>query len=173
MDISTQVASGEQKELFDLISVFTENVVTELLSVAYRTYGPYTLSSDLTPNILVKVAKMYFNKCAVDISARNDPYLNEKFDEMLKTSCGQQMHFIDLLQIIVMMTLSIMNSMNLSLVLSKDYEKTMQLMTLQIKKLVILRAHLASGLQPCNVTHDKISPDDKIFEINICKDKHL
>lgn len=159
--------SDDQRILFDLISEFSAKTVVELISVAYRKYGPRILASKLSIKILIQVAELYFNKCAKDINNRSDEYLNEKFGAMLATTMGQKMHSMDILQIIVMLTLKVINNFDFELALSHDYVKTMNATDTRVKKLLCNFEYLASGIVPCCETHEAIKPDDDIFKFEI------
>lgn len=157
------MATDNQKRLFRLISDFSVNTVSGWISNVYKTYGDRVAAGDALPQLIIKFAEHYFNYCALAIYSRDDEYINGKFDEMLSVTLARTYDPIDILQLIVMLSLGILQQMDIKDVVSRDYNMTMS--TVQMHLYTIARRHdgLSADLHGCTPDHHHEPITGRVF----------
>lgn len=155
----------EQTALFNLLSDFAVRTVLGWISCVWDIYGPIIVKGNALPSIILRPAEEYFNYCAIKIYDRKDEYINKKFDEMLAIPLKNTFDPIDLLHIIVMISLSLMQNMEITDVISKDKKTSMEAILAHLNANAQRRRDLAAHLHGCTSDHIHTipQPDEKIF----------
>ncbi len=120
-----------QNKLFELLTNFTVETVQELIAPTYKLLGHAIVVSEELPNIIIPIADRYFSQCEHLIESRDDPHINERFDEMKKVS-----GFIALLPMIITMTTKCIHSMDLKDIVSTNYNLSMQAVGVHLRAVV-------------------------------------
>jgi hypothetical protein len=121
-------ATTEQTKLFNLLANFAVDTVMGWVSNVYRKFGPKVVAGDAFTGLILPFAQGYFNAVAQLIYSREDPYINEKFDEMTSIRLAGKNDPMDSLNLIVMLCLNIINDMDIRDVISDEpgaYEHNM------------------------------------------------
>jgi hypothetical protein len=161
----------EQKKLFELMANYTINTVCGWVSEIYKKFGPKIAAGDAFTGLILPFAQTYFNKCAVWIYSREDPWINEKFDEMCAIKLEKAYDPIDILHMIVMMCLNTVNEMDIRDVMSENYIGSMEATQIHLHAVVRRQESLARSLRGCpdDHQHEPIRPGDTVFTFAIDK----
>ena len=156
-------ATPNQRKLFDLISKFTIDTVVGFVSTGYKRFGPIILRGDCFVELILPFVNQYFNSCATWIYSRDDVYITERFDEMMIPIKNDP---IDILNMIVMMSIGVLNEMSIRDVITSDYKMSMDATHAHINAIVrnVDRAH---ELVPCNHIH--VRGDTPVYDLSVDK----
>lgn len=159
------ILKNNQKQLFDLMSTFACETLIGCVSGAYLKYGNVIVAGDSLALILIPFLEAYFNNCAHMLESRNDEYLNKKFDEMTAIELPNKNHRVDVLQLIVIITLNALKTMDIKDVITDLHETSMIAAQCHIKALLKRFEHLSSKLLGCDNTHIHLPIDvnEKVF----------
>ena len=157
--------------LFDLLSEFTANVVLDMVSNAYRTFGKVITSGDALPPLLLPVAESYFNNCVYSAQSRDDEYLNGVFDKMTAIKLDNTNHVVDLINLTVMLTLNCIYALEIRDVLTDDYLTSMKAVKGHVEAILRRYKGLISDLRGCasDHIHVDIPRGEKIFTFSVDK----
>jgi hypothetical protein len=164
--MTLQPTEGQAK-LFVQLASFSADTILELISNAYKIFGPNILNSERLQPILIAVAETYFNECMQLIQNRRDNFINERFDMMCSVQLNGPSHPQDMLQIIVMLSLSCINELKLTL--TGDYESSMLGARKCIADILARQSDRAVGLVGCTEDHihNNFAPGEKAFEFTL------
>lgn len=160
-----------QHQLYALISDFSINTVIGWVSQIYKKFGPEIAGGDAVVPIIVRFAQSYYNMVARSIYSRNDEYVNEKFDEMKSIKLPGENHPIDILNIIVFLSLHMLNEMEIKNVVGRDYNNSMMAVRAHLESIAHRYIYLSAELNGCGASHvhEEIGPHDNIFTFAIDK----
>lgn len=158
-------ASENQQKLFNLIAEFSVDTVVAFIANAYKKYGPTVVSGDSLPELIINFAQEYFNNCARWIYDRSDDYINNKFSIMSSVVLEGKNEPIDILHIVVMLSLNLLQEMNIRDVVTRDYMQTMTAVKIHLRAIIKRHAGLAAYLSGCTPDHihEPIGPDENVF----------
>ena len=158
-----------QKKLFNLMADFATDTVVGWCAEYYKYYGyKAVINVEFAPSIL-RFAEAYFNNCAHWIYNHKDQYINEKFGEMLAIPFETKYDPIDILNMIVMLSLYALNTMEISSVVSDNYELSMKAIKVHIRAIVERQNELAMTLNGCTHIHEKINESDRVYSFSVGK----
>lgn len=162
-------ATDNQKKLFDLISDFTASTVLGWVTCAYAAYGKTITGGNGLPQLLLSFAEEYFNNCARWIYSREDAYINEKFDEMTSISLEGKNDPADVLHIIVMLSLNILNSLDIKNVIGDNPRISLEAVNVHVRALLRRYTNLATNLCGCSRdhVHEPVQANEKTFSFTI------
>lgn len=154
-----------QKKLFALLADFSVQTVTGWISNVYKLYGPRVVAGDALTPLILRFAEEYFNCCARWLYNRRDEYINRKFDEMLAIRVGNKYDPIDLLHIIVMISLNLLQDLNICDVISDNYVNSMEAVVVHLKALASRHSSLSANLLGCTPDHkhEPVGEHDRVF----------
>jgi hypothetical protein len=155
--------SLNQLKLFDRIKVFTSGAITGFVSICYNKFGHDATSNAMLP-IVLPFAEIYFNNCVQWIQNRDDKYLNDSFDAMVNIDLGVKSHPIDILNMIVPLTLTVLNSMDCSDVIGVNYDSSMNAVKVHVDAIIEQYRNTSAMFVGC-VGHDhvKVPPGERVY----------
>ena len=166
------MVTESQRKLFGLIADFVRDTVVGWVSLMYDSTGPGILIfPDIMCKKMIQFAEVYFNEVARWIYSREDQYINAKFDEMAAVPLAGTNHPIDILQVIVMLTLTVVNHMDIKAVATASRETMLGAVKVHVEALVRRYAATAKDLIGCTPDHihEPITAQDKVFTFTLDK----
>lgn len=141
--------SDNGKILFELIADFSVKTVLGWVACTYKNsaLGPKVAAGDAFVSIILPFAQEQFNIYARNIYDRSDEYINEHFDKMLSVVLTGTYAPIDILNMIVMLSLYLLTTLDISSVINDDYVASMRAVEAHLRALVHRKRDLADTLR--------------------------
>lgn len=169
--MQVQSATSAQLRLMELMCDFAAEAILGFLDSVYLKLGPVILAGDAVIPLILPVAETYFNYCAKNLTARQSPYLNARFDAMTSIPLAGPNIAHDCLNNIVPIFLTILQSLDLRGAVSEKYDESMGVVRVHVQALARRHMHLAVHLHGCTTdhVHEPITTD--VF--SFAHDKHV